>query len=142
MSSGLTLNVPVARGRYDAGRQKLVNPDFDNGLNGWLVTETEDGEVLFASSQVRFVSTASGDLAQLSQDVLVVGRTYLLQAYLTARVSGSAIWRNGAGGTIGDSFFALGLTERTFTATHTLIELRRNAAVSDFTIAWARVIEQ
>lgn len=72
------------------GPELLVNGDFENGAAGWSIEGTDANHVLtFANGVVRFQSTTTSPVLQLSQNILTVGKQYLMTLLVPAWTSGS-----------------------------------------------------
>lgn len=112
----------------------LVNPGFNEGLGGWVVTQTPpDDTVTWQDGSVRFRRLGSANPASITQSIAVPNVPMIAKMFISEITSGAAAFSYAVGG---QSYTTPGLKTLEFTPTGTLFRIQANAN-SDFVLDWA-----
>lgn len=120
-----------------SGPELLTNGSFDAGATGWTVVGQDATHIVtFSGGQMRYQSdTTTPALSVLQSGVLTIGKWYVVEVDVAARVSGSMYLTGVTGAGLSTSvFFSPGVTRLILLASATTLGVARNNANVDITL--------
>lgn len=119
----------------ERGPELLVNNDFSDGTNGWVIAgESESNYVVTGGGGIRYVMEQNiGVLQVFRENVMEVGRTYALTVNQTSVVAGQLQFATTVA--VAPIPAIVGSHEIVYTTPHPRFAFRRQVAPTDITVA-------